>query len=109
VDDALRAERAQTVAQIDDLTAEFDGIVASVAAESPDDEHDPSGATTGFERQRVAALLDHARRRLAELDDALIRTEAGTYGLCESCGDPIAPERLEARPTATTCIACAAR
>jgi hypothetical protein len=36
----VRAERAQTAAQIEDLTAEFDGIVASVAAESPDDEHE---------------------------------------------------------------------
>lgn len=105
----MRAERAQIAAQIDDLTAEFDGIVASVAAESPDDEHDPSGSTTGFERQRVAALLDHARRRLAELDEAQARIDAGTFGVCEVCGQPIAPERLEARPTATTCISCASR
>jgi RNA polymerase-binding protein DksA len=103
----VRAERQQILEQVADLTAEFDGIVASVAAESPDDEHDPSGSTTGFERQRVAALLDHARRRLAQLDEALARLHAGTFGVCEVCGGPIAPERLEARPTATTCIACA--
>ena len=109
MEEQLRRERDQTRAQIADLTAEFDGIVASVAAESPDDEHDPSGSTTGFERQRVAALLDHARRRLGELDRALARVDAGTFGVCEVCGQPIAPERLEARPTATTCITCAAR
>ena len=105
----MRAERDRTLTQIADLTTEFDGIVASVAAESPDDEHDPSGSTTGFERQRVAALLDHARRHLAELDRALARVEAGTFGVCEVCGGPIAPERLEARPTTTTCITCASR
>jgi RNA polymerase-binding protein DksA len=105
----VRTDRAQTLAQIADLTAEFDGIVASVAAESPDDEHDPSGSTTGFERQRVAALLDHARRRLTELDDALARVDGGTFGICDECGEPIGAERLEARPTATTCISCASR
>ena len=108
MEEQIRRERQETLAQITDLTAEFDGIVASVAAESPDDEHDPSGSTTGFERQRVAALLDHARRRLAELDEALARVDAGTFGVCEVCGMAIAPERLEARPTATTCIICAA-
>ena len=35
------------------------------------------------------------------------RVADGTYGVCASCGDPIAPGRLEARPTARTCIACA--
>lgn len=109
MEEQLRRERDQTRAQIADLTAEFDGIVASVAAESPDDEHDPSGSTTGFERQRVAALLDHARRRLAELDDALARVDAGAFGICALCGAPIGLERLEARPTATTCINCASR
>lgn len=109
MEERLQRERDQTRAQIADLTAEFDGIVASVAAESPDDEHDPSGSTTGFERQRVAALLDHARRRLAALDEALARVDAGTFGVCEVCGGAIAPERLEARPTATTCFVCASR
>jgi RNA polymerase-binding protein DksA len=103
----LAQERMRVLAQVDDLTAEFNEIVRSVEAESPDDEHDPDGSTTGFERQRVAALLDHVRRRLAELDAAIDRIEVGTYGVCETCGGPIAPERLEALPTTTTCVDCA--
>ena len=105
--DVVRREREHTLAQVADLRAEFESIVASVAAESPDDEHDPSGSTTGFERQRVAALLDHARRRLAELDNALQRIDAGTFGICDRCGGAIGAERLDARPGVTTCIACA--
>ena len=93
--------------QVDDLLSEFNEIVRSVEADSPDDEHDPDGATTGFERQRVAALLDHVRGRLVELDDAIARIEAGTYGDCVDCGGAIAPERLEALPTTTTCVDCA--
>lgn len=104
----LEAERTRLVAQIADLTAEFDEIVRTVEAESPDDEHDPDGSTTGFERQRVAALLEHARRRLAEVDAALERMATGTYGVCEVCGRPIGVERLEALPGATRCVHCAA-
>ena len=105
-EDLVLAERARVLIQVADLAAEFEGIVASVAAESPDDQHDPSGSTTGYERQRVAALLDHAYRVLAELDEALERVAAGTFGVCVGCDEPIAPERLEARPTTTTCIDC---
>jgi DnaK suppressor protein len=64
--DALLAERAAALAQIEALTREFDGVVA-----------------------------------------ALARREAGDYGICASCGRPIAPERLAARPAARTCIDCA--
>ncbi|MGY1653236.1 TraR/DksA family transcriptional regulator [Geodermatophilus sp. SYSU D01119] len=105
--DALGAERAAAQAQIEALTRQFDEIVAASQASNADDEHDPEGATIAFERQQVAALLEQARRRLADVDAAVTAVEAGTYGRCETCGTPIAPERLAARPTARTCISCA--
>ncbi|MGY1606280.1 TraR/DksA family transcriptional regulator [Geodermatophilus sp. SYSU D00700] len=107
--DPLGAERAAAQAQIEALTRQFDEIVAASQASNADDEHDPEGATIAFERQQVAALLEQARRRLADVDAAVTAVKAGTYGRCESCGRPIAPERLEARPTARTCIDCATR
>lgn len=51
-------------------------------------------------------LDDQARAEVAALDAALERLAAGTYGECARCGDPIAPARLRARPTALRCIAC---
>jgi RNA polymerase-binding transcription factor DksA len=54
-------------------------------------------------------LLEQARARLADLDQAIRRIEAGTYGRCEDCGQPITADRLAARPAARTCIGCAAR
>ncbi|MGW5698185.1 TraR/DksA family transcriptional regulator, partial [Streptomyces asiaticus] len=50
-----------------------------------------------------------ARKRdhLTALDEALERLDHGDYGRCEVCGEPIPAERLEARPTATTCVRCA--
>ena len=82
-------------------------MVAASRASNADDEHDPEGATIAFERQQVAALIEAARRRLDDVDTALARREAGGYGVCENCGDPIAPERLAARPAARSCIGCA--
>jgi DnaK suppressor protein len=105
--DPLSAERAAALAQIETLTREFDEVVAASRASNADDEHDPEGATIAFERQQVVALLEQARARLADVEAALARREAGDYGICENCGRPIAPERLAARPAARTCIDCA--
>jgi RNA polymerase-binding transcription factor len=105
--DELARARVETLAQIDALVREFDQVVDASRQSNADDEHDPEGATIAFERQQVAALLDSARRRLADVDDALARVEAGEYGTCATCRRPIAPERLAARPSARTCIACA--
>jgi RNA polymerase-binding protein DksA len=105
--DPLRAEREAALAQIEALTREFDSVVDASRASNADDEHDPEGATIAFERQQVAALLEQAQRRLADVDAALARRAAGGYGICETCGRPIGAERLAARPAARTCIDCA--
>lgn len=107
--DLLAAERASTEARLAALERDFDGIVESSALAATDDEHDPEGGTTAFERQHVAALIGQARDRLADVAAALKRLDAGSYGQCERCGSAIAAERLAARPTASMCISCADR
>jgi RNA polymerase-binding protein DksA len=92
---------------VSNLTHDFDGVVAASRDTNADDEHDPEGATIAFERSQVDALLRQAREHLGEVEAALGRLDAGTYGVCEVCGEPIAEGRLEARPVARTCIACA--
>lgn len=104
----LAVERADTDGRIAALSRDFDGIVAANALVAVDDEHDPEGASTAFERAHVAALLAQSREHLAELDRALERLERGDYGRCETCGAPIPVERLEVRPAASTCVQCAA-
>ncbi len=89
------------------MAREYAGIVAASADANADDEHDPEGATIAFERAQLGAVLEQARRRLSDLDLGLARMAAGTYATCENCGGPISPERLDARPAARTCIACA--
>jgi RNA polymerase-binding protein DksA len=59
-----------------------------------------------FEQQRDLALRDHNQAHLVSIDEALARLDAGTYGLCTSCGRPIVAERLEALPWTALCIDC---
>lgn len=101
------AEQASTQAQVEALTRDFDEFVESSETEPPDDEHDPEGATIAWERMQTAALLDSAKAHLVDLADALDRLDRGDYGICSQCGEPIAVERLKARPTTLTCVACA--
>jgi DnaK suppressor protein len=105
----LRAERTRAGQRIAALQREFADLAEAAGAAGTDDEHDPEGATLAFERQHAAALLDAAREQQAAIDAALQRLETGRYGMCERCGQPIGEERLAARPTAVTCIHCAAR
>ena len=105
----LEDERAAAATRLAGLEREFGSVVESASQANTDDEHDPEGATLAFERQHIAALVSQARERLAEIDAAVERLEAGSYGRCVRCGQPIAPERLAARPAAPTCIPCAGR
>ncbi len=109
VAERLAELRAETLDRLAALGRTFGEVVAASADSNADDEHDPEGATIGFERAQVGALQARAERTLAEIDAALERLRQGTYGRCEVCGRPIAPARLAARPTATRCITCASR
>jgi len=104
----LLAERARARERAAALEREFAGLSEAASSAGTDDEHDPEGATLAFERQHTAALLEAARQQTAAVDAALRRLEAGRYGVCDRCGQPIGGDRLAARPTAATCIRCAA-
>ena len=103
----LEDQRARTATRLAALRGDFDSIVAASLDTNADDEHDPEGATIAFERSQVDALVGQARRHLAEIDAAAERLADGTYGVCARCGAAVPDARLEARPTARTCVACA--
>lgn len=104
--DARRADALARLAHLDDVLA---GLRADRGADSADDEHDPEGATLSSEWSRLAGLRADAVTALAETDAALARAASGGYGICSDCGDVIPPARLDARPTATRCVACATK
>ena len=105
----LGVERAATARRLAGLRETFAGVVDASRDSNADDEHDPEGQTIAYERSQTGALIRQAEQHLREIDAALDRVERGDYGRCESCGDAIGSGRLEARPTARTCIACASR
>ena len=105
----LERLRDQARSEIATLDADLRALFEASRDDNADDEHDPEGATIAYERAQLTAVLDAARAQLDAVHDALSRLDDGTYGRCESCGRPIAPERLEIRPFAATCVTCAAR
>jgi RNA polymerase-binding protein DksA len=66
-------------------------------------------ATEIVEVERGLILETRVRDQLAEVEHALYKFDQGTYGLCDICGQPIEPARLEALPQANLCLSCKAR
>ena len=93
------------------LTEEFEQLKASVRPAEERREGSPFGkreeeATESFELERRLTLEKSLRDQLAAVEHALQKFEDGTYGLCDSCGQPIDPARLEALPQASLCLRC---
>ncbi len=75
-------------------------------------ERDPEleeGSQSEQEQRKLAELGEVEQREIAQIDAALARIEAGTYGVCVECGEEIEARRLEALPHAATCADCADR
>ncbi len=89
-------EQLSRLRQSDDSDLDFDENFAD------------SGQVTA-ERGEVEALSGQLNETLQEIEDALAKFDAGTYGTCESCGQPITEARLEAMPAARLCISCASQ
>ena len=103
---ALRQARAHLVHQLDELGAaetgdlradiDFGGSFADAAAVTA-------------ERTEVLGVVDSLKAQLVNIDQALGKIEAGTYGICEDCGKAIPAARLEARPESVRCVECKAK
>jgi RNA polymerase-binding transcription factor DksA len=106
---ALAARARELDDMLSRLAADESSIRADRSDGTADDEHDPEGSTLSGEWQRVEVLRRSALAERAEVEAALSRLASGEYGRCVSCGQPIPAARLEARPMATMCVACAAR
>ena len=67
------------------------------------------GTTEAVERISSSATARSIATALADVDRALAKLDEGSYGICDRCGQPITPERLEAMPSATLCVTCRSR
>jgi DnaK suppressor protein len=105
----LESDRESTRVLIETLSGDLDAFVSARRDTATDDEHDPEGPTLAFERSQSSAILSQSLQHAAEIDAALGRMDDGAYGLCTGCGSSIALGRLQVRPQAALCIACAER
>ena len=79
----------------------------SAVGEGSGDEADAGSKT--FEREHEMSLANNSRDLLVQVERALGRLDAGTYGRCEDCGRAIPKARLQAFPRATLCVSCKQR
>ena len=100
----LESERARLESEIHDVSAQ--PAESRPTVESYYGNHLADVGSETFEGEKSVALEAHLTGLLNQVNDALSRFAEGTYGRCEQCGQPIAPERLDALPYATRCITC---
>jgi RNA polymerase-binding transcription factor DksA len=103
----LEEERARLLHAVGFLVKENPGSVSDELgelAEGGTDNHLGDMATAMYDRELDEGLEEGAQQTLSEIGAALQRIDDGTYGVCEVCGKPIAPERLAAIPWARRCI-----
>jgi DnaK suppressor protein len=103
----LLEERESYTKQADELKAEADSL--ALEHEPGDvqfDEEGGEGGTSNVDRELDLVLSAQARGAVAEIDRALAKIDIGSYGMCEQCGQPIPPARLQALPYAALCVGC---
>jgi RNA polymerase-binding protein DksA len=99
----LREERDRVVNQMVDLGSDESGELTG--AVDYGDAFADGGAATA-ERTEVLGLVETLKHRLEDIDAALSKIAEGTYGTCEVCGKDIGRDRMEFRPTSTSCVDC---
>lgn len=103
----LVSERNNYLQQAEELKAEADQL--ALEHEPGDvqfDEEGGEGGSSNVDREVDLVLSAQARAAISDIDRALTKIDAGTYGICEQCGKPIPEARLQALPHASLCVAC---
>jgi RNA polymerase-binding transcription factor DksA len=102
--DQLRSERRRILGNIEALQGEFGSTMTEETEENGLETHLADQGTITFLRERDLSLEEHEEHLLQEIDAALERIDAGTYGTCEVDGTPIDFDRLQALPWARTSL-----
>lgn len=108
-DTTLADLRASLEKERDDLRARLAEMGLLSGGELAFDQNFADTSQVTAERGEVEALAGTLRESLTDVDAALVKLDAGTFGTCEGCGQPIDPARLEANPAAHLCMECASR
>jgi DnaK suppressor protein len=103
----LAVEAAELRTEIERAESDIANRLGDAVSDAGDDQADVGAKA--YEREHELALTYNARELLAQAERALARIDTGTYGSCESCGEPIGKARLQAFPRATLCVRCKQR
>lgn len=111
--DQVNRVRQQLAQQLEDTTKDIQEIDDEVRAFGADhelaegvDNHIGDDSDVVFEQERLLTVREELSNRRHRIEQALKKMDKGTWGICENCGQSIAPERLEALPFVTLCINC---
>jgi DnaK suppressor protein len=105
----LATLREELTRQREDLRREIEDHGAAPDSDEVTFEGDAGFADRSHsteERSRVISVVRALRSNLHDVERAIAKIDAGSYGTCERCGNPIGAERLEAIPWALLCIDC---
>ena len=108
-DAALADLRASLQEELESLRAQLAELGVGETGGLDYDQNFADSSQVTAERGEAEALAKSLGETLSEVENALGKFDAGTYGTCESCGQPISPARLEAKPAARLCINCASK
>jgi DnaK suppressor protein len=102
-DAAVGARRTQLVGEQEQLAAQLGELHVGDPSEAHDENFADSGQVAA-EQGESMVLAGKLREQLDDVQRALDKLDAGSYGVCEACGAPISPDRLEAMPATRYCI-----
>lgn len=103
----LIEQREELTVQLKDIEEQaFLGTQSEMSGEVGYDEDYADAGTATFERERDLSLANNVQDLLDKINKALGKIDEGTYGVCESCGEPISGDRLKALPHVLMCIRC---
>jgi len=92
--------------RLEDLVAEAVKTIGDMSDEKETFPDPTDRASLESDRNFLLRIRDRERKLITKINEALERIEAGTFGICEMCGEDISDERLHARPVTTLCIDC---
>ena len=106
IKEGLMIEQGELVAQLREIEEAFDPAQVEASGEAGYDDDYADAGTATFEREKELSIAANVQDLLDKTEKALSKVTDGSYGRCESCGDPISSERLKALPHALLCIRC---
>jgi DnaK suppressor protein len=110
----LAEVRSELLAQLVEFRAQYERTMADLndvqhfVKDGAGDDQADTGTKT-LEREQELSIAHNRRDLLTQIERAIERIDAGTYGICEGCGKQIAKARLQAFPSATLCVECKQR